>query len=134
MQALTAQTNSLLYQGLANSTRHTYSAAQRRFLDFCYWSHLLNDNGSPLPANEWTLMLFVTALSHTLKASSIKVYLAGVRSLHIENGFRNPLANCLRLERVLRGIKRTQGIGKRVRLPVTESILRRLYSLLDLRL
>ena len=77
-------------------------------------------------------MLSVTALSHTLKASSIKVYFAGVRSLHIENGFRNPLANCLRLERVLRGIKRTQGIGKRVRLPVTASILRRQHLLLNL--
>ena len=64
-----------------------------RFMEFCYWSQGINSNGSPLPANEWTLMLFVTALSRSLKASSIKVYLAGVRSLHVENGFGNQWRN-----------------------------------------
>ena len=49
-------------------------------------------------------MLFGTALSHTLKASSIKVDLVGVRALHIEHGFDNPLANCLCLECILRGL------------------------------
>lgn len=132
MQALSEQTTSLLMQGLAKSTRRTYSAAQRRFLEFCYWSQQINTNGSPLPANEWTLMLFVTALSRSLKTSSIKVYLAGVRSLHVENGFGNPLENCLRLERVIRGIKRMQGIGTRPRRPITAPILLRFYSLLDL--
>ena len=76
-------------------------------------------------------MLFVTALSHTLKASSIKVYLAGVRALHIEHGFDNPLANCLRLERILRGIRRVQGSGTRPRLPITITILRRLHSIIN---
>ena len=76
-------------------------------------------------------MLFVTALSHTLKASSIKVYLAGVRALHIEHGFDNPLTNCLRLERILRGIRRVQGSGTRPRLPITITILRRLHSIIN---
>lgn len=119
MRSLEELTSSLLFQGLAKSTRRTYTASQHRFLSFCYWSQQLNDNGSPLPANERTLMLYAAYLSRTLKATSIKVYLAGVRSLHIENGFGNPLANCLRLERVLRGIKRIQGTGTRPRLPIT---------------
>ena len=75
----------------------------------------------------------MTALSSSLKASSIKVYLSGVRSLHVENGLGNPLSNCLRLEQVLRGIKRTQGLTSRPRLPITASVLRRIYSPLDLR-
>ena len=76
-------------------------------------------------------MLFAAHLSRTLKASSIKVYLAGVRSLHIEQGFNNPLENGFRLQRVLRGIKRLQGIGTAPRLPITISILRKLHLLID---
>ena len=76
-------------------------------------------------------MMFVTHLARTLKASTIKVYLAGVRSLHIDHGFDNPLKNCLRLERVIRGVKREQGTGTRPRLPITAAILRRLQHLLN---
>lgn len=67
-----------------------------------------------------------------IKSESIKVYLSGVRSLHLEHGLAKPLSNCLRLERVLRGIKRTQGGSTRQRLPVTFEILERFYPLLDL--
>ena len=129
---MTDYTTSLLYYGLAKSTRKTYSASQRRFLEFCYWAGHIHENGSPLPANEQTLMMFAAHLSQTIKASSIKVYLSGVRSLHIEQGFKNPLDNCFRLERVLRGIKRRQGAGTRQRLPITIAILRKLYSILNL--
>ena len=76
-------------------------------------------------------MMFVSYLSDRIKASSIKVYLAGIRSLHIENGFKNPLENCLRLERVIRGTKREQGSSVRPRLPITITILSRIQSLLD---
>lgn len=92
----------------------------------------MNENGSPLPASEWTLMTFAAHLSQTIKAESIKVYLAGVRSLHLEHGLANPLSNCLRLERVLRGIKRTQGGATRQRLPVTLEILERFLLRLNL--
>lgn len=122
---------SLLFNGLAKSTRRTYSAAQRRFLEFCFWSGQVQSGGSPLPASEWTLILFITELSRSLKASSIKVYLSGVRSLHVENGFDNPLKNRPRLEQVLRGIKRSQGLERRPRRPITASVLRSLHSLID---
>ena len=111
------QTRALMFQGIASSTRRTYSSAQRKFLEFCHWNQSVHPNGSPLPATEWTLMLFASHLSNTIKASSIKVYIAAIRSLHLENGFPNPLANCLRLERVIRGIKRCQGTSKPKRLP-----------------
>ena len=67
MQSLRAYTNSLMFHGLAKSTRKTYSASQRRFLEFCYWSKLIHDSGSPLPASEQTLMLFAAHLSRLLK-------------------------------------------------------------------
>ena len=130
--ALSNKTTELMCLGLAGSTRRTYLTGQQRFLDFCYWSRCLNENGSPLPASEWMLMTFAAHLSSTLKADSIKVYLAGVWSLHLEHGLANPLNNYLRLERVLKGIKRTQGTSTRQRLPVTFTVLEGFSSLLDL--
>ena len=104
----------------------SYASVQRKFLELCQWI-----NAAPLPVSEWTLMLFCAHLSKTIKAASIKVYLSGVRSLHIENGFTNPLSNCLRLERVLWGIKRCQGLSKREWLPVTLTVLSRIRRVLN---
>jgi hypothetical protein len=74
MQSLKDYTNSLLFHGFSKSTWKTCSASQCWFLAFCYWSGLIHDNSSPLPASEQTLMLFTAHLSQTIKASSIKVY------------------------------------------------------------
>jgi hypothetical protein len=92
----------------------------------------MNSRGSPLPAEEWTLFLFATWLADDLKAASIKVYLSAVRALHIEQGFPDPLSGCLRLQRVLKGIKRRQGSSSDKRLPITPAIFRAIYSHLDL--
>ena len=100
-----------MFRGIASSTRRSNESAQRMFLEFFRWSQWLHADGSALHASEWTLMLFATYQPKNIKASSIKVYLAGIRSrLHNENGFPNPLTECLRLERVLRGIERSQGV------------------------
>ena len=111
---------SLLHNGLAKSTR-TYSTAQRRFMEICYWSGYFHENGSPLLTSEWTLILFVTELSRSLVATTIKVYC---------QGFKNPLIECTRLKQLLRGIKRVKGVAIRPRLPITASILRRVQPLL----
>ena len=86
----------------------------------------------PCPADEWTLCLFATFLASTVQHSTIKVYLSAVRSLHIDQGFADPLVNCLRLRRVLRGIKRTQGDTSSLRLPVTDDIMAVIIKALDL--
>ena len=84
--------------------------------------------------DEWTLCLFATFLADSIQHSSIKVYLSAVRSLHIEQGFPDPLLNCLRLQRVVRGIKRSQGSTSSQRLPVTDSIMLVIFRSLDLNL
>ena len=56
-----------------------------------------------------------------------------MRSLYVDQGFPDPLENCLRLQRVVRGIKRSQGaLPSRPRLPVSSYILHIIYSALDL--
>ena len=62
------------------------------------------------------------------------MYLSAVRSLHIEHGFPDPLLNCPRLQRVVRGIKRLQGSASSARLPVTDSIMLVIFNSLDLTL
>ncbi|KAK3735065.1 hypothetical protein QZH41_010783 [Actinostola sp. cb2023] len=97
----------LLLQGLAPSTRRSYATGQKRFINFC------------------------TQLG---KSSSIKVYLSAVRALHIEQGFSDPLLNCLRLERVVKGIKRVQGVKTIDRLPITDVIMLTIHSHLNMAL
>ena len=62
---------------------------------------------------------FVAFLAKSIKYSSIKTYLAAVRHYHIRHGFQLNLHKMLRLQLVLRGIKRSHGDNIRVRLPIT---------------
>ena len=76
--------------------------------------------------------MFVSFLADSTQHSSIKVYLSAVRSLHIEQGFPDPLLNCLQLQRVLRGVKRSQGSPAAQCLPITDSLLLVIHRALDL--
>ena len=60
------------------------------------------------------------------------VYLSAVRSLHIEKGFPDTLRNCLRLQQVLRGVKRSQGSPAAQRLLITDSLLLVIHQGLDI--
>ena len=62
-----------LTQGLAASTRKAYAPGQRKFVEFCSQAGKLYPNGSPCPAEEWALCLFVSFLAGSIKHSSIKV-------------------------------------------------------------
>ena len=119
-------------QGLAPSTRSSYRSGQKKFFEFCTQLGKIHQSGSPCPANEWTLCLFATFLASSVQHSTIKVYLSAVRALHIEQGFSDPLVDCLRLQRVLRGIKRTQGESSFSRLPVTDDIMMVIFRALDI--
>ena len=96
---------SFMFQGLAASTCRTYSSAQQKFINFCVTIGHVSSSSSPCPGCEWTLCFFC----HVPRPSSIKVYISAVWSLHVDQGFPNPLENCLSLQRVVRGIKRSQG-------------------------
>ena len=128
---LEAQCNHLLVQGLASSTRNSYASGQRKFLEFCRQLGRIHPSGSPCPVDEWMLCLFVTFLANTVQYSTIKVYLSAVCSLHIEQGFPDPLLDCLRLQRVLLGVKRTQGDASSQRLPITDDVMAIIFKALD---
>ena len=122
-----------MYQGLAASTRRTYSCVQQKFINFCVIIGHVSSAGSPCPASELTLCLFATFLADSSQHASIKVYLSAVRSPHVDQGFPDLLENCLRHQRVVREIKRSQGsLPANQRLPISSNILRLIHSALDL--
>ena len=109
--------------GLADSTHRTYgAAAQRQFLSFCD-----NYGLTPLPASEDALILFVTSLAARIKPQSINVYPAGVRSLHVSNGYGNPLTPCPRLKQILRGIERNHFAPRKRKMPITFDLLCKIH-------
>ena len=120
-----------LSNGLAPSTRRVYRSAQRQFIDFSTLDGYVSSNGSLLPTSEQTLLRFCSHLADRLHHSSIKVYLSAIRSLHIDQGFPDPLVNCLQLQRLLRGIKPHQGSSLPQRQPVTADLMRIIQRSLD---
>jgi len=85
-------------------------------------------------------LLFIFFVAHCvrvlhLKATTIKLYLCGIRFCYMRAGCGNPLqtndGNSLsRLNTVMRGVKKQQGLSTRPRLPITFDILQRLCSFL----
>ena len=111
---------------IAESTRRVYSTGQTTYFNFCTKFNL-----QPLPAPEQQLILFTADLSQPLSYSSIRSYLSAVRFLHIANGHPDPLAKKLKLELLLRGLRRRKPGSQDKRLPVTPLILEKIFSVLN---
>ena len=108
----------LVSRGIRDSTAKTYSAAQRRYLEFCCYH-----STSPMPATEDLLLAYIARLNiDGLKASSIRVYLSAVRAMHIDEGYGNPIENCFRITKALRGLDMVADPPKQ-KLPITFPIL-----------
>ncbi|XP_078343927.1 uncharacterized protein LOC144629561 [Oculina patagonica] len=86
-------------------------------------NRLISSEGDILPASEGTLIYFSSYLARKVKHSTIRLYLAAVRNLHISCGYGDPLQGKLLLKKVLRGILRFQGRSRILRQPVTPGVL-----------
>ena len=121
------------HKGLADNTHRIYNSAQRQYLTFCE-----THDFTAVPASEETLSLFVAFLADRLKPQSIKVYLAGIRALHISHRFHNPLTHTIKLQQTLRGIEHVHSSPPKQKLPITSvspttfhrPTIQRQYSLL----
>lgn len=111
-----------LSHGLADSSRRTYASGMKKFWPFCTLFPNLCP-ASPIPASEYQLMMFVSWLAGFLSPASIEVYLAAVRSFHLDWGYPDPTAHTPRLRRVLQGIQRSRVGARRPRRPITRDIL-----------
>ena len=73
-------------------------------------------------ATETTLRFFAAYLADQVSIKTIKLYLAGIRFVHIENSLPDPFQEAPLLHLLLRGIKRTVGLSSRQRLPITMTL------------
>ena len=121
LEELSATANRLLVAAVAPSTYDNYSSSFEKYKVFCRHHKL-----GALPAEESTLILFATELSHTHSHSSIKVHMSAIAYHSVINGCPVNFAHCRKLYYLLRGIKRTQGKKHRrkKRAPITPSTLK----------
>ena len=117
--------------GTSSSTQRSYLVGLKNYITFCLQAKLI-----PIPTTEATLLLFVTHLANrNLAYSTIKVYLATVRSAHVAQGkhrsFKSQLTTRLLL--VMKGICKLTSISKppRARLPITTDILQGINTVLS---
>ena len=109
--------------GLAWTTNCTYASGEKQFIQFCLMNRLISSDGDILPASEGALIYFTSYLARKVKHSTIKLYLAAVRNLHISRGHGNPLQGKLLLQKVLCGILRFKGHTRILRQPVIPAAL-----------
>ena len=117
--------------GLADSTHKLYACGVRRFTAICSAAGL-----TAVPASEEALCHFAATLAEEeLRHRTIKSYMAGVRHLHISEGFGDPFSTGLhRLHYVLRGVKHAEGMAgvtRKERQPITPDLLRKIKGVWD---
>ena len=80
-------------------------------------------NISPTPASSLILQYFCVDKSQSVSYKTLKVYLAVIWLIHIENGLTDPTTD-ESFHLVCRGICWQQNTSERIRLPITINLLR----------
>ena len=122
------QANNILTQGFrfaVNSARNIISHI-RTFFYFCVFFNL-----QPLPASATSICYFAELMAITVSYGHIKNILSSIKYLHASYNLTYP-ENDFGLDTTLQGLKRKLARTPFQVLPITPSILRRLFKLLDL--
>ena len=119
----------LAAMAIAPTTRRTYTTGERKFTQFCALQRWTS-----MPATDTMPSCVAAHLTQSVQPQTIHVYMAAVRNMHLEAGFRDPTMNALLPPRVMQGIKRTatDPAIQRTRLPITIDLLRKLTNQLSL--
>ena len=126
MPALAKHAEWLISNGHSHNTRRVYSSTQKQYIKFCETNNLVS-----VPASEEVLLLYIAHLHMKgLCSSSVKVYLAAVRALHVFRGYSNPLQDKLRLKLALSGFGNND-VCKKEKMPITFSVLRDICKVLS---
>lgn len=124
----------LMVDSIANSTKSVYDSALSTYRRFCLLSGYSITQAALPPVSEVILMNFATHC-HTnfgLAHSTIKLYICGLRFHYLLSGITSPFSSdMLRLQLLLRGIKRNDTHPQRPRHPITGDILKTLCSRLQ---
>ncbi|XP_060065532.1 uncharacterized protein LOC132545878 [Ylistrum balloti] len=122
---LNTAVDSLWNHALSEKTLATYKSGLNCFVTFLVMRGIACAANSLPIVDEDLLIFFVTYCQEALclKFDTIKLYLAGIRFHYIKLNLGDPLANTMRLNYILRGIKRTQVNFSNKRLPITFKLL-----------
>jgi hypothetical protein len=111
---------------LVKSTRDNYNSVSSSFERFCSIRGM-----EPYPVDQIKLCGWILRLMTSVKPTSLKSYLAGVRFVHINKGYEWTLTGNECVRRVIRYVKRTFPCGgKALKVPISLDVLRRILPLL----
>lgn len=114
------------YHGIAKSTCHTYQSGLAAYLSFC--SRFSIDT---MPASSMTLQYFYADRLQHISYKTLKVYLAAICMMHLEQGLTDPTTD-ESLHLVRRGTRLQQDNPEKKRLPIAIDLLITLKSQLYL--
>jgi len=130
IDAVSAEANSLVQNGLATTTNEVYRTSQGYFVRYV----LLTAARHGWPEQwalydptvaRWMVVVFAAFMARSNKASSIKIHLQAVRAFYMRRGLPNPCEHNYNLRQEIKGIAR-RGVGEPEcrKLPITPDILR----------
>ena len=111
---------------LSQNTKKTYSNGMRQFYSFFSQTGIAS-----FPISEDILINFSVCMARSVQYSTIKNYLSAIKYYHSSHGYALNLSAFLRLQLILRGMKRSQGVNSKARRPITLPILNLFYHLLN---
>ena len=85
------------------------------------------------PISEDILLTFSVCMGRSVQYSTIKNYLFAIKYYHSSHGYALNLSAFLRLQLILRGIKRSQGVNSKTRRPIALPIFTLFYHLLNVK-
>lgn len=97
-----------------------------RYIKFCHQFKF-----TPVPINEEVVQSYIAFLDMSnISVRSIRVYLASIRALHVDQGFPDPDIYTPKVKLMLRALDRYAKPVRRV-LPITYDILKRAFGLFN---
>ncbi|XP_057310593.1 uncharacterized protein LOC130648557 [Hydractinia symbiolongicarpus] len=118
--------NYLFDAALSPNTRLTYRSGLSSYRMFCHHASI-----RMFPLIESHLQLYVTFMSTRVKYATIKVYLCGIQYQSLICGFSEKIFDMGKLYYVMRGIRRTENVVSRQRLPITPSHLHEMLRFIN---
>ena len=112
---------------IVSSTKSSYSSAAKKYIRFCELRHI-----RPWPCTQLKLCAWIVRLMTSVKPSSLKVYLAAVRFVHINQGYEWLLTGNEGIRRTLRYVRRHfPSSEKGMKIPVSLAVLKIILPLLS---
>ncbi|KAK3286885.1 hypothetical protein CYMTET_5601 [Cymbomonas tetramitiformis] len=117
----------------AESTQRSYDTGVKAFLTFCVRFACLGTLEPLLPASDATLARFIAFSAWFVQPGTIKSYLAGVRSLHLQQGVEwTPVAHRFWVAAALQGVRRQWDRPAKPVMPITLRDLARMAEFADM--